>query len=55
VAEHTVDQATLERVYAGEIDYRAGRGWCAPDGSGTSMGDMAIKVERDRSKGETQR
>lgn len=29
------------RVYAGEIDYREGRGWCVPDGTGTSMGDAA--------------
>lgn len=27
------------RIYKGEIDYRAGRGWCEPDGTGTSMGD----------------
>lgn len=49
-----VDHDTRERIYAGAIDYRDGHGWVKPDGTGTSMGDMNIKVERIRaSKEET--
>lgn len=33
-------------VYAGKLDYREGRGWVEPDGTGTSMGDYEIKYPR---------
>ena len=33
-------------VYAGNLDYREGKGWCAPDGTGTSEGDIDINVVR---------
>lgn len=38
--EMTKQQA--DGVYAGSIDYREGRGWVVPDGTGTSMGDTAV-------------
>lgn len=41
-----IPQETLDRVYAGAVDYREGRGWCAPDGTGTSMGDHGIQMSR---------
>ena len=28
-----------KNIYAGQLDYREGKGWCTPDGTGTSMGD----------------
>lgn len=39
-----MDGALETRIYNGEIDYRAGRGWCEPDGLGTSMGDHARRM-----------
>jgi hypothetical protein len=36
----TEDQSNA--VYAGTLDYREGRGWVAPDGTGKSMGDTDI-------------
>jgi hypothetical protein len=27
-------------IHSGNLDYRDGRGWCKPDGTGRSMGDM---------------
>jgi hypothetical protein len=35
-----------EDVYAGKIDYRDGRGWVKPDGTGKSMGDDDIRYPR---------
>jgi len=29
-------------VYEGRIDFREGRGWVKPDGTGKSMGDMVF-------------
>lgn len=43
-----MDEATENRVHAGEIDYRDGRGWCEPDGTGNSMGDQRIVAARIR-------
>lgn len=40
------------RVYAGEVDYRDGRGWCEPDGTGTSMGDHRITAALRRAANE---
>jgi hypothetical protein len=37
-----VDKKKLDEVYSGDIDYREGRGWVVPDGTGTSMGDTEI-------------
>jgi len=39
----TDDQETA--VYGGALDYREGKGWCTPDGTGTSMGDTDVKIE----------
>lgn len=36
-------QETL--VYDGQLDYREGKGWVAPDGTGTSMGDVDLRIE----------
>jgi hypothetical protein len=36
----TEEQA--DAVYDGKLDYREERGWIAPDGAGTSMGDAKI-------------
>jgi len=33
-------------VYAGQLDYRDGKGWVTPDGTGSSMGDMDIRYPR---------
>lgn len=51
----SIAQETLDRVYAGEIDFREGRGWCAPDGTGASMGDDAIRAARRRAAQEEAR
>lgn len=34
-----MDGALQGCIYNGETDYREGRGWCEPDGLGSSMGD----------------
>lgn len=34
-----------DAVYAGMLDYREGRGWVKPDGTGRSMGDVDVQVE----------
>lgn len=39
-------QVQNDLVYEGKIDFRAGRGWVTPDGTGNSMGDVVIIVER---------
>jgi hypothetical protein len=39
-------EAREEEVYAGAIDFREGKGWVAPDGTGSSMGDMDVKFPR---------
>lgn len=39
-----------EAVYAGTLDYREGRGWVAPDGTGKSMGDSRIYAEQLKAK-----
>jgi len=33
-------------VYEGKIDFRVGRGWVTPDGTGRSMGDVAVIAQR---------
>lgn len=33
-------------VYEGKIDFRVGRGWVTPDGTGNSMGDVAILAKQ---------
>lgn len=38
-----VCEETLDKVYKGELDYREGRGWVKPDGTGNSMGDYKCK------------
>lgn len=35
-------EAEQDEVYAGRKDYREGRGWIIPDGTGTSMGDSRL-------------
>lgn len=51
-----MSEATEDRVYAGAIDYRDGRGWVEPDGAGSSMGDQRITIARtDARKEETTR
>lgn len=37
---------TADAVYGGFLDFREGRGWVTPDGTGSSMGDMDIKFPR---------
>jgi hypothetical protein len=39
-----VDMTENQRddIYAGKLDFRAAKGWCKPDGTGCSMGDMSI-------------
>jgi hypothetical protein len=32
-----------DAVYAGTLDWRDGRGWVEPDGTGKSMGDSEIR------------
>jgi hypothetical protein len=36
-------QEQSDATYDGNLDYREGRGWIKPDGTGTSMGDSAIR------------
>lgn len=43
-----VDDERLNEVYAGRLDYRDGRGWVKPDGTGTSMGDTDVKIGAQR-------
>lgn len=43
-----IEYETLNRIHAGEIDYRADRGWIAPDGEGNSMGDWRIQAAAHR-------
>ena len=33
-----------QNIYAGQLDYREGRGWVTPDGTGNSMGDVDVRV-----------
>jgi hypothetical protein len=35
-----------DAVYAGDLDYREGRGWGTPDDTGSSMGDRTILSEQ---------
>ena len=35
-----------DAIYAGNLDYREGRGWVEPDGTGTSIGDTKIYCAR---------
>ena len=44
-------QQQQDDVYAGKLDFRKGRGWVTPDGTGTSMGDMDIKYPRKINSG----
>jgi hypothetical protein len=41
-----MNEVQQDDVYAGRIDYRDGRGWVKPDGTGHSMGDTDIRVTR---------
>lgn len=41
-------ESQSDAVFAGELDFRDGRGWIKPDGTGTSMGDRAIQAEQFR-------
>jgi len=41
-------QEQQDQVYAGQIDYREERGWVKPDGNGTSMGDMDIRITNNK-------
>jgi len=37
-------QEQEQNVYAGQLDYRDGKGWCTPDGEGDSMGDIDVRM-----------
>lgn len=39
-------QQQADDVYAGKVDYRDGRGWIEPDGTGKSMGDTDVRVKK---------
>jgi hypothetical protein len=39
-------QQQQDDVYKGTTDYRDGRGWVAPDGTGKSIGDMSLRVSK---------
>jgi len=43
-----MSQKQSNAVYAGTLDYREGKGWVIPDGTGTSMGDIHKWSEWDR-------
>lgn len=46
-------QVQIDLVYEGKIDFRVGRGWVTPDGTGRSMGDIDILAQRMRYEAHT--
>ena len=45
-----MNEVQVDDVYAGRIDYRDGRVWVVPDGTGNSMGDVDKIVEQRKSQ-----